>query len=249
MYKIQKNKFTKKFKEKILFIFWLILLINIIRYILIIIGKPDDFAFTSTEQTQWNSILLNSTKMNIFINLISRFSKQSSILLFIIVSLKLLNYKKKWLSYLTFIGTIDILLSGLVYNITIDKFYILKNFYNNYNFITISFFEHIYFPICFLIFFLFFNLENIPLNKIYVAFIHPFYYFFIFIIISLIKPTIKYPYSFIDPNKGKCLLKFLYNKEPKGWFGVFINVFLVSIVIILTSYLLIKLKEKLSKKK
>lgn len=233
MYLKKENKF-KNNNKKILFFFWLILLIHVFRYYLIIKGTPDFLSFRCGENKNFN-----------FIELFSRFSKQSVILVFFVITLKLLkkNTNKKWFFYLSFITLIDILLSGIVYNSILDKFNSLKYFYLDYQYLTINFVEHVYIPIFYLIFFLFSNIKNIPLKNNYISLIHPFLYFLIFVIIGLYdKNFIQYPYSFINPNKGICLLKFIYQTEPKGWLGVFINFLFLSFVIFLMSFILIKIK-------
>ncbi|KXT29074.1 putative membrane protein [Candidatus Phytoplasma oryzae] len=156
---------------------------------------------------------------------------------------------KKFFLYISFIGLIDIILSCLVYNIIINRFDALKNFYKNYQFLSIDYVEHVYIPFFYLIFFLFSNIKNISLKKIYISFIHPFLYFMIFITIGIYDKNFdKYPYSFMDPKRGKCLLKFVYNVEPKGWIGVGINFLLIALIIYLLSYFLIKIKNIFLKK-
>ncbi|WIA07806.1 MAG: hypothetical protein BGWL_c3210 [Candidatus Phytoplasma cynodontis] len=239
-FKNNKTKYNQKIYLKVLFLFWLILLIHIFRYYLIIKGKPDFLAFKLTEDKSFN-----------FIQLFSRFSKQSVILVFIITTLKLFNKftNKKWFFYLSFIALVDISLSSIVYNVFIDKFDSLKKFYLDYQYLTINFVEHIYVPVYYLIFFLFSNIKNIPLKKHYISLIHPFFYFLIFVIIGIYdKNFTQYPYSFINPHIGKCLLRFIYNKDPKGWFGVFINFLLISLIIYLISFILIKIKMKIIRK-
>lgn len=225
-----------------MFIFWLILLTYLIRYFFIFKGTPDIFAFMAneSERLQWS-----------FIYFITRFSKQSNFLVFIIITLKFTNFKnKKWFPYLVFIGLIDILLSGLMYNIVIDRFNTFTTIYKNYKYLSINVFEHIYIPFLYLIFFLFSNSKTITLNNFFIACIHPFFYFIIFVIIGLYDPNFNsYPYSFINPNIGKCLLKFLYHKDPKGWIGVFINFLLITLIINILSYTLILIKKLLFKNK
>ncbi|WBL31415.1 hypothetical protein [Candidatus Phytoplasma sacchari] len=231
----KKKKLIRINEKKILFLFWIMLLIHIFRYYLIIRGTPDFLSFKSTENKNWN-----------FIELLARFSKQSIILVFFIITLKLFkkNVNKKWFYYLSFIALVDILLSCIIYNVIIDKFSSLKKFYLDYQYLTINFVEHVYFPIFYLIFFLFSNIKSISLKKNYISLIHPLFYFLIFVIISLYDPNFcKYPYSFMNPKIGKCLLKFIYNKEPKNWLGVFINCLFISFIIYLISFVLIKIKE------
>lgn len=235
-------KCKEKFNQKILFIFWLILLTYLIRYFFIFRGTPDIFAFMNneSERLQWS-----------FIYFITRFSKQSNFLVFIIITLKLTRFKnKKWFPYLVFIGLIDILLTGLIYNIVIDNFNTFKTIYKNYKYLSINVFEHIYIPFLYLMFFLFSNSKTIALNKFFISSVHPFFYFIIFVIIGLYDRNFNsYPYSFINPNIGKCLLKFLYNKEPKGWTGVFINFLLITLIINILSYVLILIKNSSFKNK
>ncbi|WCA22470.1 hypothetical protein [Candidatus Phytoplasma oryzae] len=236
----KKNSVKYNKKSKILYFFWYIITVHIIRYFFILINKPDFLAFRKSEiTTNWT-----------FTNFISFFSRQSVILIFIIITLNLFtNYQnKKWFRYLAFIGLIDILLSGLAYNFIIDNLNMLKNLSKN-DYFSIIYFEHVVFPLFYLIFFLISNIKNIPLNKLYIYLWHPSLYLLFFIIINSYNENLMpYPYSFINPKIGKCLLNFLYDKEPKGWIGLFINFSLISFIMFLISIIIWKLKNISSKK-
>ncbi|WCA22544.1 hypothetical protein [Candidatus Phytoplasma oryzae] len=234
---IKKNSVKYNKKSKILYFFWYIITVHIIRYFFILINKPDFLAFRKSEiTTNWT-----------FTNFISFFSRQSVILIFIIITLNLFtNYQnKKWFRYLAFIGLIDILLSSLAYNFIIDNLNMLKNIYKNYNFLSISYFENVVFPFFYLIFFFVSkNIKNINLKKNYISLIHPSLYLFFFIIINSYNENLMpYPYSFINPKIGKCLLNFLYDKEPKGWIGLFINFSLISFIIYFLGLIILNFKK------
>ncbi|KXT29106.1 putative membrane protein [Candidatus Phytoplasma oryzae] len=188
------------------------------------------------------------------------FTSQSNFLVIIVLILNLTKFKKnKYYPILAFIVLIDILLTGIVWNLIAAPTNELKEITDN--FFTISLFQHFYIPILYTIFYFYHYVDFnsfFTLRKAYYALIHPLFYLFYSLLLGYFskEKLYPYPYNFVNPNE-KCVLSetffifFKINnyKEKQGFLGVFINnIFLLIVLIFCILFLYILYKKIKSKK-
>lgn len=158
---------------------------------------------------------------------IRMFTNISNILIFVIVGLYLLNFKdSKWFKYLSVIGLVAILMTGIIYHGLLSDGYLD---FNGHVVHTIN-------PILYPVFYFLLVTPSIRLYHFWISLILPLLYFGIILAIGPL--TNWYPYSFMNPTlEGKSL----------GSVLVFCLGILLPVIAIFT-VLLISLKIWLEKK-
>jgi hypothetical protein len=189
-------------------------------------------------------------KIDLIVQTFYFFTSQSNFLVMIVLFLNFTKFKKnKYYPLLAFITLIDILLTGIVWNLiaspTNELLEIKKNFF------TISLFQHLYIPLFYVIFFFtpFYINSNsfFTLSRAYYGLIHPLFYLFYSLILGYFseEKLYCYPYNFTNPNQ-KCNLSSIFldffqlnnYQEKQGFLGVLINnLFLLIVLIIFIPFL------------
>ncbi|WIA07866.1 MAG: putative secreted protein [Candidatus Phytoplasma cynodontis] len=163
------------------------------------------------------------------------FTSQSNFLVIIVLLLNFTPFQKnKYYPLVAFIALIDILLTGIVWNLIASPRNELLEI--RQDFFTISLFRHLYIPVLYVFFF--FSPALVPLHPFFtlkqasLAVIHPLFYLFYSLILAYgsQEKLYAYPYNFMNPNT-KCnlsslFLRFLpldYYQQRQGFLGVFIN--------------------------
>lgn len=124
-----------------------------------------------------------------FFNRLTKFTNISNLLVFVIVVMYLFKLDKtKFFKYLTFIGIIAILMTGIIYHVLISDG---DGMFNDQVVHTIN-------PILYLLFYVFLVSPSIKFKYIWVGFILPLGYF---AVVLLLGPfTNFYPYNFMNPT-------------------------------------------------
>lgn len=125
------------------------------------------------------------------------FTNQSNLLVFIVTFLMVFGFdQSKWFPKLALIALLDIVLTGIVYNLLLRE--LVVGFSEVQLFIMLV--THTIVPILYVILYFIFVLDRPKIQSIYWMMLHPFLYFMIFQITGLF--TQYYPYPFMDPNQG-----------------------------------------------
>ncbi|WEX20453.1 MAG: hypothetical protein TB2022_3740 [Candidatus Phytoplasma citri] len=216
--------------------------------------KLNNYSFRNYDSEQNLLTLISGAFYNTFYNF--TFQSNFLVLLFCIGTLNSKFRNHKNYSLWAFCVLIDILLTGVVWNLIADPFVDYENF--KYEFLTVSLCEHTYIPILFTIFYFsncYVNPPLAPCLKHYLALIHPLFYLFYSLILGSIENQrfYQYPYNFMNPflycNISSIINDFFdlnfYNNFSQGWLGVLINnVFLLLVLLIVIPILFI-IKKKL----
>ncbi|WAN63405.1 hypothetical protein RS022_05320 [Candidatus Phytoplasma rubi] len=191
----------------------------------------------------------------VYYNTFYNFTFQSNFLV-LLFCIGTLNYKfrnSKNYSLWAFCVLVDILLTGVVWNLIADPFVDYKNF--KYEFLTVSLCEHTYIPILFTIFYFsnfYINPPFTSYRKNYLALIHPLFYLFY----SLILGSIENQHNFMNPFSS-CNISLIinnlfdlnfYNNSSQGWFGVLINNVFLLLVLLIVIPILFRIKKILVNK-
>ncbi|WP_457916081.1 hypothetical protein [Candidatus Phytoplasma sacchari] len=189
------------------------------------------------------------------------FTSQSNFLVIIVLFLNFTKFKnKKYYSLLTFITLIDILLTGIVWNLIAsptNELLEIKKY-----FLKISFFEHFYIPLFYIIFY--YSSFYVPchsyfsLKKAYYALFHPLFYLFYSLLLAYLseEKIYNYPYNFVCPYKKTNISSYFFHlfkidnyQKQQGFLGVFINNLFLFIVLLITIPFLYIIKKNISKRK
>lgn len=136
------------------------------------------------------------------LNNIRYFTNQSNLLVFIVTFLMVFGWdKSKWFPKLALIALLDIVLTGIVYNLLLRE--LVVGFSEVQLFIMLV--THTIVPILYVILYFIFVLDRPKIQSIYWLMLHPGLYFMVFQITGIF--TQYYPYPFMDPNQG--LVSFL----------------------------------------
>ncbi|WP_024563298.1 hypothetical protein [Candidatus Phytoplasma tritici] len=201
--------------------------------------------------------LIRGVCYNTFYNF--TFQSNFLVLLFCIGTLNSKFRNSKNYSLWAFCILVNILLTGVVWNLIADPFVDYKNF--KYEFLTVSLCEHTYIPILFTIFYFSNFYVNPPFTscrKNYLALIHPLFYLFYSLILGSIKNQYfyRYPYNFMNPFSS-CNISLIinnlfdlnfYNNSSQGWFGVLINNVFLLLVLLIVIPILFRIKKILVNK-
>lgn len=156
------------------------------------------------------------------------FTNQSNLLVFIVTFLMVFGFDKfKGFKALSSIALLDILLTGVVYNLLLREY--ARDFNEIKQFLMLV--THTIVPILFTILYLGFIEAEPRFKDIKLLWIHPTLYFIVAQIAGIF--TNYYPYPFINPDQGVIQM-------------LFINFFLVFPTLTLTGLGLIKLKQFLN---
>ena len=162
--------------------------------------------------------ILNSTLIfNAFVSTLVFFTTQSNILVFIITLLFFLNFSgKKWFKYLSFIGLVNIFVTGLIFNTMLGPFMEHLDL--------IQYVLHTINPILYIILYYIFMPSKINFKYFYIGTIYPLIY--IVSVYTWIEPFFgnymvhafndfdgsRYVYPFLDPES--------YTSYPKGTMAI-----------------------------
>lgn len=125
------------------------------------------------------------------------FTNQSNLLVFIVSFLMVFGWdKSNWFKRIALIALLDIILTGLVYNILLRD--LVVGFSETKLFIMLV--THTVVPILYTLLYLVYVLDKPVFKDIYVMLAHPFLYFLFAQIIGAF--TQYYPYPFLNPNQG-----------------------------------------------
>ncbi len=125
------------------------------------------------------------------------FTNQSNLLVFMVSFLMVFGWDKtNWFKRIALIALLDIILTGLVYNILLRD--LVAGFSETKLFIMLV--THTFVPVLYTLLYLVYVLDKPPFKAIYLLLIHPGLYFIIFQITGLF--TDYYPYPFLNPNQG-----------------------------------------------
>lgn len=125
------------------------------------------------------------------------FTNQSNLLVFIVSFLMVFGWdKSNWFKRIALIALLDIILTGLVYNILLRD--LVVGFSETKLFIMLV--THTVVPILYTLLYLVYVLDKPVFKDIYVMLAHPFLYFLSAQIIGAF--TQYYPYPFLNPNQG-----------------------------------------------
>ena len=156
------------------------------------------------------------------------FTNQSNLLVFIVTFLMVFGFDKfKGFKVLSSIALLDILLTGVVYNLLLREY--ARDFNEIKQFLMLV--THTIVPILFTILYLGFIETEPRFQDIKLLWIHPTAYFIVAQIAGIF--TNYYPYPFINPDQGVIQM-------------LFINFFIVFPILTLTGLGLIKLKQFLN---
>jgi len=204
------------------------------------------FTFLVLSCSVWGMVLLilrilNSILIfNAFVSTLVFFTTQSNILVFLITLLFSLNFgTKKWFKYLSFIGLVNIFITGLIFNTMLGPFMEHLDL--------IQYVLHTINPILYIILYYVFMPSKINFKYSYIGTIYPLIY--IISVYTLIEPLLgdymihafnefdgsRYVYPFLDPGS--------YSSYPNGTM-VFTFVILGFSALIVT-YLLCFFKNKI----
>jgi hypothetical protein len=130
------------------------------------------------------------------------FTNQSNLLVFIVTFLMVFGWDKTtWFKKLAIIALLDIVLTGLVYNLLLRD--LVVGFSEVKLFIMLV--THTIVPLLYVVLYFVFVLDRPTFKSIYWLLLHPMLYFMVFQITGLF--THYYPYPFMNPNQG--LVSFL----------------------------------------
>lgn len=173
--------------------------------------------------------------------LISYFTNQSTILIFLIALFTLLKIEKSWYQKLAFISFINIIMTGVIFHI------FLKDYFTDLALIQILL--HTVNPIIYSIFYLFYFDNHVTKFKSYIGLYYPIIYFIFvqFLFYPLMKnmiilyypdsPNMPYVYPFLNPNN------YQYH-----YLGMLLYAIIFLIIIYVSSLILLLLKQKLDLK-
>lgn len=131
------------------------------------------------------------------LNNIRYFTNQSNLLVFIVTFLMVFGWdKSKWFPKIALIALLDIVLTGIVYNLLLRE--LVVGFSEVQLFIMLV--THTIVPILYVILYFIFVLDRPQIQSIYWLLLHPGLYFMVFQITGIF--TQYYPYPFMNPNQG-----------------------------------------------
>lgn len=131
------------------------------------------------------------------LNNIHYFTNQSNLLVFIVTFLMVFGWdKSKWFHKIALIALIDIVLTGIVYNLLLRE--LVVGYSEVQLFLMLV--THTIVPILYVILYFIFVLDRPQIQSIYWLLLHPGLYFMVFQITGIF--TQYYPYPFMDPNQG-----------------------------------------------
>lgn len=131
------------------------------------------------------------------LNNIRYFTNQSNLLVFIVTFLMVFGWdKSKWFPKIALIALLDIVLTGIVYNLLLRE--LVVGFSEVQLFLMLV--THTIVPILYVILYFIFVLDRPQIQSIYWLLLHPGLYFMVFQITGIF--TQYYPYPFMNPNQG-----------------------------------------------
>jgi hypothetical protein len=185
--------------------------------------------------------ILNSTLIfNAFVSTLVFFTTQSNILVFVVTLLFFLNFgMKKWFKYLSFIGLVNIFITGLIFNTMLGPFMEHLDL--------IQYVLHTINPILYIILYYVFMPSKISFRCFYIGTIYPIFY--IISVYLWIEPLLgnymihafndfegsRYVYPFLDPGS--------YTSYPKGTMAI--TFIVLGITSLLVTFLLYFFKNKI----
>lgn len=129
------------------------------------------------------------------------FTNQSNLIVFLATFLMMFGWDKSvWFKKIAIIALLDIILTGLVYNILLKD--LVVNFTETQLFIMLV--THTIVPLLYTVLYLVFVLDKPSYKDLYILMIHPGLYFISAQVIGLF--THYYPYPFLNPNQGILML-------------------------------------------
>jgi hypothetical protein len=148
------------------------------------------------------------------------YTNQSNLLVFIVTFLMVFGWdKSKFFKHIALIATLDIILTGLVYNILLTD--LVVGFTETQLFLMLI--THTVVPILYTLLYLVYVIDSPQFKTFYITLIHPFLYFVVFQIIGAFNGY--YPYPFLNPNQG--LVRFLITNLAILLPGLFIFTFIL----------------------
>ena len=129
------------------------------------------------------------------------FTNQSNLIVFLATFLMMFGWDKSvWFKKIALIALLDIILTGLVYNILLKD--LVVDFTETQLFIMLV--THTIVPLLYTVLYLVFVLDKPSYKDLYILMIHPGLYFISAQVIGLF--THYYPYPFLNPNQGILML-------------------------------------------
>lgn len=129
------------------------------------------------------------------------FTNQSNLIVFLATFLMMFGWDKSvWFKKIALIALLDIILTGLVYNILLKD--LVVDFTETQLFIMLV--THTIVPLLYTVLYLVFVLDKPSYKDLYILMIHPGLYFISAQVIGLF--THYYPYPFLNPNQGVVML-------------------------------------------
>ena len=129
------------------------------------------------------------------------FTNQSNLIVFLATFLMMFGWDKSvWFKKIAIIALLDIILTGLVYNILLKD--LVVDFTETQLFIMLV--THTIVPLLYTVLYLVFVLDKPSYKDLYILMIHPGLYFISAQVIGLF--THYYPYPFLNPNQGILML-------------------------------------------
>ncbi len=129
------------------------------------------------------------------------FTNQSNLIVFLATFFMMFGWDKSiWFKKIALIALLDIILTGLVYNILLKD--LVVDFTETQFFIMLV--THTIVPLLYTVLYLVFVLDKPSYKDLYILMIHPGLYFISAQVIGLF--THYYPYPFLNPNQGILML-------------------------------------------
>lgn len=129
------------------------------------------------------------------------FTNQSNLIVFLATIFMMFGWDKSiWFKKIALIALLDIILTGLVYNILLKD--LVVDFTETQLFIMLV--THTIVPLLYTVLYLVFVLDKPSYKDLYILMIHPGLYFISALVIGLF--THYYPYPFLNPNQGILML-------------------------------------------
>lgn len=148
------------------------------------------------------------------------YTNQSNLLVFLVTFMMVFGWdKSKFFKHIALIATLDIILTGLVYNILLTD--LVVGFTETQLFL--MHITHTIVPILYTLLYLVYVIDSPQFKTFYITLIHPFLYFVVFQIIGAFNGN--YPYPFLNPNQG--LVPFLITNLVILLPGLFILTFIL----------------------